>query len=81
MARDGRKALIVVGVGGAMVGLVLALTRKAEAGPPIPPANIVLSNLTIEPGAVYVGNPVSIGVLVTNIGGTAGSYEIICEVI
>lgn len=58
----------------AVLGAVLLMKRK----PPIPPENIILSNLTISPSEVYVGDQVSISVVATNIGGTAGSYEITC---
>ena len=78
MAKDGKKAAIGLGVIGATVLGLWALTRKAEA---IPPADIVLSDLVIEPSEVYVGEQVTISATTTNIGEIAGSYEIMCEVI
>lgn len=45
------------------------------------PAEFVVSDLVIEPAEAYIGEPVSISVTVTNIGGTAGSYEVNCEVV
>ena len=71
-----------VGLG---VGLLLllggALLLLGWKKPPIPPENITLSGLVIEPGEVYVGEPVSISVVATNVGETAGSYEVSCEVV
>lgn len=69
--------IIPVGLGAIAIGAFALAAKK----PPIPPENIILSDLTISPGEVYVGEPVSISVIATNIGGTAGSYEITCEVI
>lgn len=46
-----------------------------------PVAEFVVSGLVIEPPQVYVGETVSISVVVTNIGGKAGSYEVTLEVI
>jgi len=77
--KDKKKA-VAVGVGLVLVAVAGAVVL-AKKKPPIPPENIVLSNLTISPSEVYVGDPVSISVVATNIGGTAGSYEITCEVI
>ena len=47
----------------------------------VPEAEFVVSDLVIEPSEVYVGEPVSISVVVTNIGNKAGSYEVNCEVL
>lgn len=78
---DKRKAgIAVAGVVLGTIGIV-AIARAARAAPPIPPADIILSNIVIVPAQVYVGEPVTISVAVSNIGGTAGSYEVICEVI
>lgn len=46
-----------------------------------PEAEFVVSDLVIDPTEVYVGEPISISVVVTNIGDKAGSYEVNCEVI
>lgn len=46
-----------------------------------PEAEFVVSNLVIDPAEVYIGEPVSISVVVTNVGSKAGSYEVTCEVI
>ena len=76
MPEDGKKtAMIVGGVGLAGLGVYLLVKKPA-----LPKENIVLSDLTIEPSEVYVGEPVEISVTVTNTGGLAGSYEIACEV-
>ncbi|GAI61731.1 unnamed protein product, partial [marine sediment metagenome] len=57
------------------------LDAHIQAEHPAPPlAEIVLSDLTIEPSEVYVGEPVTITVTATNVGGMAGSYEVTCEV-
>lgn len=79
MTPDRGKAVAVIG-GLGLVGLALYLATKAEAAPPIPPGNIIISNLAIEPGTVYVGEPVSISVTATNTGGVTGSHEVTCEV-
>lgn len=47
----------------------------------IPEAEFVVSDLVIEPSEVYLGQSVSISVVVTNIGTLAGSYEVTCEVL
>jgi len=75
--KDGRKIAIGVGLVTAVGGIILLTAAKK---PPIPPENIVLSDLLVSPSEVYVGEPVSISVVATNIGETAGSYEISCEV-
>lgn len=40
----------------------------------------VVSDLHITPAEVYIGETVTISVLVTNIGEAAGTYEVNCEV-
>jgi len=47
----------------------------------VPEAEFVVSDLVIDPTEVYVGEPVSISVVVTNVGNKAGSYEVTCEVL
>ena len=44
--------------------------------PPVPPAAFTVSHLSVSPGEVYIGERVTISVLVTNIGGEDGSYEV-----
>ncbi len=46
-----------------------------------PGAEFVVSDLVIDPSEVYIGEPVSISVVVTNVGNKAGSYEVTLEVI
>jgi len=75
MPKDGKKAGILVGLAG-VIGGILLLTRKAEAHP----ENIILSNLVIEPGEVYTGEPVSISATATNIGTEPATKQITCEV-
>ncbi len=78
MAKDGKKIAIAVGLVAALGGIILLTVAKK---PPIPPENIVLSDLHIEPSEVYVGESVLISVVATNTGEVAGSYEISCEVV
>ena len=47
---------------------------------PLLEAEFEVSNLLIDPTEVYVGEPVSISVVVTNVGGMAGETIIECEV-
>jgi len=72
------KAIAVIG-GLGLLGGALYFATKAKAAPPAPPEDIVISSLIIEPGTVYVGEPVSISVTATNIGEAAGSHEVTCE--
>lgn len=44
------------------------------------PAEFVVTDLVITPSEVYVGEPVTISVLVTNVGGTRGTKTISLEV-
>jgi len=78
MAKDGKKIAIGVGLIAAVGGIILLTAAKK---PPIPPDNIILSDLIVAPRAVFVGEPVSIRVVATNIGEMAGSYEVTAEVI
>jgi len=85
MAERVKPGRIIAGLAviGGIFALILGLTRKPEAiilPEEFPPANIVLSNLIIEPDKVYMGQSVSIVVVATNIGGLEGSYEVTCEV-
>ena len=48
---------------------------------PLPQAEFEVTNLIIDPTEVYIGEPVSISVIVTNVGGVAGTYEVVCEVL
>ena len=68
---------------GAVVLAVIAIVgirKLSQAQPPLPPADIQLSNLVISPAEVQVGQPVAISVDATNIGQIAGSYEVTLEV-
>lgn len=77
MPKDGKKIAIGAGLLAAVAGVVLLSQKK----PPIPPEDIVLSNLQIEPSEVYVGEPVEISVVATNIGDAVGSFEVNLEVL
>lgn len=46
----------------------------------VPEASFVVTDLLIEPTELYVGEKVTISVVVTNVGGQAGSYEVTLEV-
>lgn len=46
-----------------------------------PEAEFVVSDLTINPTEVYIGEPVSISVVVTNVGNKTGTYEVNLEVL
>ena len=48
--------------------------------PALAPADIVVSDLVISPPEVYLGEVVTISVLVRNIGQVAGTATITCEV-
>lgn len=78
MPKDGRKAAIGVGLVALVGGALLLVAWKK---PPVPPENIILSDLVVEPSEVYVGESVEISVVATNVGEIAGSYEVICEVL
>jgi len=69
----------VVGAAGIVLALVLFLKGRGAAQ--LSPADIQISDLVILPQEVQVGQPVTISVNATNIGETAGSYEIILEVV
>ena len=73
---DKKKIAIALGIGGGIIGIIV-LATKAKAAPPIPPAEISLGDLTVNPPAVNPGGRVTISVIVTNIGGMKGSYEVI----
>lgn len=45
------------------------------------PAEFVVTDLIISPSEVYIGEPVTISCLVTNVGGTRGSKTVTLEVI
>jgi len=59
-------------------GLIGSFTVKEKPAPPPPPipAEFAVSDLAVSPGEVYVGEPVSIEVLVANTGGESGIYEV-----
>lgn len=46
----------------------------------VPAAEFVVSDLVISPSEVYIGEPVTISVIVTNVGGVRGSKTITLEV-
>lgn len=77
MAEDGKKIAVGLVVAGLVTTGAVLVAKAAKAAPPIPPAEISLSDLTINPPAVNPGQKVAISVIVTNLGGEAGSYEVI----
>lgn len=77
-----RKKKIARGVGAlAAVTVIILIIKSVRAGPPLEPADVVLSNLEIVPAEVFIGGQVTIKVTASNIGDAAGSYEVICEVV
>lgn len=75
MPKDGRKVAVGAGLVAIGVGAFLLLKKPALAA-----EDIVISDLLIEPSEVYVGEPVTISLVATNVGETAGSYEVNCEI-
>jgi len=56
------------------------LTGTFVAVKPVTQAEFEVSNLVISPSQVYVGEPVTITVTVTNVGGQTGTATITLEV-
>ena len=74
---DKRKIAVATG-GVVLVGLAgYLMTRKVEAKP----EDIMLSNLTIFPPEVFIGESVEISLLATNRGNEKATKEITCEVL
>ena len=73
---DKKKVALGLGIVGGVIGVIVLATR-AKAAPPIPPAEISLGDLTVNPPEVNPGQKVTVSVIVTNIGGMVGSYEVI----
>lgn len=72
---DKGKTIAVGSIIGGISALIIATTRaRAE------PEDIVISDLSIFPQVVYVGDPVEITVIVTNIGEQPADYQVRCEV-
>jgi len=59
---------------------VLVEANSPECGWTPGEAEFEVTNLVIEPATVYVGEPVSISVVVTNIGGKPGTKTVVLEV-
>lgn len=76
MAKDGKKAKVGLVVAGLVTTALILITKAAKAAPPIPPADIRLSDLAINPPEVNPGQKVTISATVTNIGGERGSYQV-----
>jgi len=70
---------VVLGLTGVAGGLGYVLYRLTRP-PALAPADIVVSDLVISPPEVYLGEVVTISVLVRNIGQVAGTATITCEV-
>ncbi len=73
---DKKKVAVGLGIVVAATGVIL-LTTRVKAAPPIPPAEISLGDLAVNPPEVNPGEKVTVSVIVTNIGGMVGSYEVI----
>jgi len=65
-----QKAGVGAGIAAFLIGLIAVMKR---APPPLPPGDVQVTDLVIEPTDVYVGDLVTISVLVTNIGTTSGT--------
>ncbi len=48
--------------------------------PPLPPAAFTVSHLSVSPSEVYLGETVTISVIVANVGGQSGSYEVTLKI-
>ena len=48
--------------------------------PPVPPAAFTVSHLSISPSEVYIGERVSIRLIVANTGGESGSYKVTLKI-
>ncbi len=48
--------------------------------PPVPPAAFTASHLSISPSEVYIGERVSIRLIVANTGGESGSYKVTLKI-
>ncbi len=51
-----------------------------QSPPPPAPASFTVSNLTVSPDTVQPGQAVTVSVMVTNTGGTAGGYDVTLKV-
>jgi hypothetical protein len=56
-------------------GIFLAAVEEAPAPPPLP-ANFTATNLVIDPGEIFEGDPVRISVTITNEGELPGTAEL-----
>jgi hypothetical protein len=61
--------------------------KKTETAPPpaqevvtLPPAEFIISSLSITPSKVKPGEKVTVSTVVTNTGGTEGSYTAILKI-
>lgn len=55
-------------------------TALAVLGYPVIPAALTVTDLSISPGEVYLGQTVSIGVIVINTGGESGIYKVTLKI-
>jgi len=71
-----------VGVGAVITALITTIVAvvKAKAAPPVE-GEFTVTDLIIEPTTVNVGDPVTISVLVTNVGAEIGTKTVTLEVI
>jgi hypothetical protein len=59
-----------------MIANLSGTFKVSPAAPPPKPAEFTLSDLTIDPQVVDVGNPIGVTAKVTNVGETSGSYSV-----
>ena len=76
MEKQGTKFLGFAAITAVLVGLIYLFTRKSAAQK----ARFEVTNLVVTPDVVRVGETVEISVDVTNVGNTAGTYNLVVEV-
>jgi len=64
----------------AVFGYEVAVPPVIPPVPPVPPAAFTVSHLSISPSEVYIGERVSIRLIVANTGGESGSYEVTLKI-
>lgn len=71
-----RKIALGIGLVAALVAGI-AMVVRGGVRPPLPPEDIRVSDLVINPALIYPGDRVMVSCTVTNVGGALGSYEVI----
>jgi hypothetical protein len=63
-----------------MVMLMMSMFAQPSNGEPTPESGFEISDLSIDPMNVGIGEPTEISALVTNVGGSAATCTVDCEV-